>query len=371
MLLTGIRTPLGIKLYGGDQAKLQEYALLIEKKLKDFNQTLSVSSDKVNSGYFLNIDVVQERLSRYGITKEVMLNAISKSVGGEQISTLIDGLKRYPISIRLEPTQRQDITTLNNLQIKTQFGFFPLNYFATLSYAEGASVIKSEKGMKVTFIYITPQSGVSSKSYKDAASKLLSDLKLPSGYYFEWAGESQYLESAMERLAYIVPATFVIILFLIYMALRDIWYALAIFVTLPFALGGGLLYIEYLNYNLSIAVIVGFLALLGVASETAIIMMIYLEEAIQEKLAKVKKLGKKDIQEAIYHGAVLRIRPKLMTVFAILGGLIPIMYINGVGSEVMRAIAAPMIGGMISSTILTLIIIPLLFYSIMLRRYRV
>ncbi len=364
MLLTGIRTPLGIKLYGSDHQLLEESALKIEQKLKEFNQTLSVSSDKINSGYYLDIDIDREKLSRYGITSDTISNTISNSVGGKQISTLIDGLKRYPISIRVEESQRSDITTLNNLQIKTKLGMFPLSYFAKLSYIEGASVIKSEKGMSVNFIYITPKKGISPKQYKDDASKLLENISLPSGFYFEWAGQSQYLESAMERLKYIIPITFIIIFLLIYMALQDFWYALTIFLTLPFALAGGLVYINYLDFNLSIAVIVGFLALLGVASETAIVMVVYLEEAIKEKITDVKDITKNDIKEAIYHGAVLRIRPKLMTVFAILGGLVPIMYINGVGSEVMQSIASPMIGGMISSTLLTLIIIPILFYII-------
>jgi Cu(I)/Ag(I) efflux system membrane protein CusA/SilA len=364
MLLTGIRTPLGIKLYGNDHKLLEEYALKIEKHLKDFNRTLSVSSDKINSGYYLDIEIDRDKISRYGISSDTIGNIISTTVGGEKISTLIDGLKRYPISIRLRANQREDITTLNNLQIKTEFGTFPLSTFASLSYKEGASVIKSENGMRVNFIYITPKSGTSSKEYKDTASKLLDDISLPSGFYYEWAGQSQYLESAMERLIYIIPATFLLIFLLIYMALKDIWYATMIFFTLPFALAGGVIYIDYLNFNLSIAVIVGFLALLGVASETAIVMVVYLDEAIKEKRDKLMVITSSDIKEAIYNGSVLRIRPKLMTVFAILGGLVPIMYIDGVGSEVMQSIASPMIGGMVSSTLLTLIIIPIIFYII-------
>jgi len=363
MLLTGIRTPLGIKLYGNDHSKLESTALKIEQILKKYNGTLSISSDKANSGYYLDVKIDENMLSRYNITKQIILDTISYGVGGSKISTIIKGLERYPISIRYESFQREDITALNNLKIKTKYGFFPLETFATLSYKQGPSVIKSEKGMNVNFIYITPKSGVSTKTYKDEAVKLLKDLKLPSGFYFEWAGQSEYLESAMQRLQYIIPATFLIVYVLIYFALGNFVYASIIFFTLPVALAGGLFYIDYLSFNISIAVIVGFLALLGVAAETSIVMIIYLKEAIDYKKNQLKSnITKLDIKNAVYDGASKRLRPKLMTVFAILGGLIPIMYINSVGSEVMQRIAAPMIGGMLSSGILTLLLIPIIMY---------
>ena len=368
MLLTGIRTPLGIKLYGNNHQILEETAGLIEKKLKKFDKTLSVSTDKINSGYYLNINVKEEMLTRYGITKNDILSTISLGVAGAKISTFLDGLERYPISLRYETTNREDITSLKNLQIKTKLGFQPLKMFANLEYEEGPSVIKSEKALNVNFIYITPKNGISAKQYKDEAKELLKDIKLPEGFYFEWAGQSEYLESAMQRLTYIIPLTFVIIFILIFFALKNLTYTMIIFFTLPFALTGGIFYLDFLNFNISIAVIVGFLALLGVAAETSIVMIVYLHEAMLELKNKCIKLEKIDIFHGIYKGAVLRLRPKLMTLFAILGGLIPIMYINGVGSEVMQRIAAPMIGGMISSAFLTLIIIPSIFYILALRK---
>ncbi|MGB5917735.1 efflux RND transporter permease subunit [Arcobacter sp.] len=369
MLLTGIRTPLGIKLYGNDHQKLESVALKIEQKLKKFDKTLSVSSDKINSGYYLNIDLDEEMLSRYGITKNDILSTVSLGVAGAKISTYFDALERYPISLRYEMTQREDITSLENLQVKTKLGFQPLRMFAELKYEEGPSVIKSEKGLNVNFIYITPKNDVSVKEYKDKAQELLKDIKLPSGFYYEWAGQSEYLESAMKKLAYIIPLTFVIIFILIFFALRNITYTVIIFFTLPFALTGGIFYLEYLDFNISIAVIVGFLALLGVAAETSIVMLVYLHEAMLELKDKCLSLDDdKHIFHAIYKGAVLRLRPKLMTLFAILGGLIPIMYIDGVGSEVMQRIAAPMIGGMISSAFLTLIIIPSVFFILALKK---
>jgi len=368
MLLTGIRTPLGIKLYGNSHTQLEITAALIEQKLKKFDKTLSVSTDKINSGYYLNIDVKEEMLARFGINKNDVLSTISLGVAGSKISTFIDGLERYPISLRYETTQREDITVLNNLQIKTKLGFQPLEMFANLKYEEGPSVIKSEKALNVNFIYITPKNDISAKQYKDEAKQLLKDIKLPNGFYYEWAGQSEYLESAMQRLMYIIPLTFVLIFILIYFALKNITYTMIIFFTLPFALTGGIFYLDYLDFNISIAVIVGFLALLGVAAETSIVMLVYLHEAMNELKQKCIKIEDKDIFEYIYKGAVLRLRPKLMTLFAILGGLIPIMYINTVGSEVMQRIAAPMIGGMISSAFLTLIIIPSIFYILTLRQ---
>jgi copper/silver efflux system protein len=368
MLLTGIRTPLGIKLYGNDHKVLEETAKKIEQKLKAYEGTLSVASDKVNSGYYLNIQTNDEMISRYGISKNDILETINLGVGGTQISTFLDKLERYPITLRYEANQREDLTTLENLQIKTDLGFQPLRLFANLKYEEGPSVISSEKALNVSFVYITPKDSVSTKQYKDEANELLKDIELPSGYYFEWSGQSEYLESAMEKLTYIIPLTFMIIFVLIYLALKNMTYTLIIFFTLPFALSGGIIYLDYLNFNISIAVVVGFLALLGVAAETSIVMLVYLNEAMIELKQSCLNITKEEIAKAIYKGAVLRLRPKLMTLFTILGGLIPIMYIEGVGSEVMQRIAAPMIGGMVTSTFLTLIIIPAIFYMINIRK---
>ncbi|MFA9372756.1 MAG: efflux RND transporter permease subunit [Poseidonibacter sp.] len=368
MLLTGIRTPLGIKLYGNNHQELEKTAGLIEQKLKKFDKTLSVSTDKINSGYYLNINIDEEMISRYSITKNDILSTVSLGVAGAKVSTFLDGLERYPMTLRFETTQREDITSLRSLQVKTKLGFQPLEMFAHLEYVEGPSIIKSEKALNVNFIYITPKSDISAKQYKDEAKELLKDIKLPTGYYYEWAGQSEYLESAMQRLMYIIPLTFVIIFILIYFALKNIIYTMIIFFTLPFALTGGIFYLDFLGFNISIAVIVGFLALLGVAAETSIVMIVYLHEAMLELKEKCEKPESSHIFNAIYKGAVLRLRPKLMTLFAILGGLIPIMYIDGVGSEVMQRIAAPMIGGMVSSAFLTLIVIPSIFYILAIKK---
>ncbi len=353
MLLTGIRTPLGIKLYGQDDKELERIASRIEQRLAKSNLTLSVFADRANSGYYLDVEIDEEAISRYGLAKQQILDTIAYGVGGFEVSTMIDGLKRHPISIRYAGENRKDLPRLGEIQVKTKYGFHPLRLFAKLAYTQSPSVIKSEKGMNVAFIYITPKSGVAPDAYKKEAINLLSDLKLPTGYFYEFAGSSEYLETAKERLMLIVPLVLASIFILIVLALKDIINAMIVFGTLPFALLGGLLYIDYLGFNLSVAVIVGFLALLGVAAETAIVMILYLQEAYEEPGITKK--------EAILKGSSGRLRPKLMTVFSILGGLIPIMYIDGVGSEVMQRIAAPMIGGIVSSAVLTLLIIPLLY----------
>jgi len=353
MLLTGIRTPLGIKLYGDDNKLLEEISSKIEQRLKALPQTMSVSADRSNSGYFLDIDIKQESLSRYGLSKQQLLETISLGVGGLGVDTFVDGLKRHNISVRLDSSQRDGIERLKELKVKTASGFLPLEMFADVVFAEGPSVIKSEKGMKVSFVYITPKNEISPDEYKSAAKEALKELNLPKGYYYEFAGQSEYLESAKARLAFIVPVVLLSIFVLIYFALRDALNSLMVFLTLPFAVLGGLLYVDYLGFNLSVAVVVGFLALLGIAAETAIVMVIYLDEAFLEEGVTAN--------EAIIKGSAGRLRPKLMTVFAILGGLVPIMYIDGVGSEVMQRIAAPMIGGIVTSAVLTLLIIPLLY----------
>jgi len=364
MLLSGIRTPIGIKLYGKDAAGLQKVALEIERKLRDLKITQSVFSDQASAGFFIDINIDTEALQRYNISKDLIHEYTSAAIGGKKITTMYKGLERYPIALRFEEEERRNLDDIRNIQVKTPLGFVPLSTFAKIEYRESASVIKSEMATPVTFVYITPQTGISATKYKEKAMIALADLKLPAGYYIEWAGQSEYLESAMKKIVWIVPTVLLMILLLIYFALKIVTPTLIVFFTLPFALLGGLIYIDILGFNMSIAVIVGFLALLGVAAETAIVMIVYLQESVEEARQKENKnFNMKHLRDAIYIGAVQRVRPKLMTVFAILAGLLPIMHATGVGSEVMQRIAAPMIGGVVSSAILSLLLIPI-FYEL-------
>ncbi|HHG74042.1 MAG TPA: efflux RND transporter permease subunit [Persephonella sp.] len=368
MLLTGIRTPLGIKIYGDDIARLQEIGSEIEKRLKEIPQTMSVFADRISNGYYINIDIDRKKLSRYNLTIEEIESFIQTAIGGMPVSTFYDGLERYPILIRYPYDYRNSIDQLKNLYIPVSGKReIPLKAVADIYYTEAPSVIKSEKGMKVLFVYITPHQNVTPDEYLKSAKKALSGLKLPEGYYIEWAGQSQYLQHAKEKLKFIIPMTILIIFLLVYITFKNLINTVIVMLSLPFAMIGGLLYLDYLNFNMSIAVVVGFLALLGVAAETAIVMVVYLEEAVKRKKKEIGELTTKDFLQAVYEGAVLRVRPKMMTVITILAGLIPLMYISGVGSEVMQRIAAPMIGGIISSALLTLLVVPAI-YSIFQKR---
>ncbi|MDF1878097.1 efflux RND transporter permease subunit [Sulfurimonas sp. SAG-AH-194-C20] len=362
MLLSGIRTPIGIKLYGQNADGLQKYGKLIEEKLRAYDKTLSVFADQASTGYFIYLDLDEEKMQRYGMDKNTLLEYTSLAIGGLKVSTMYKGLERYPIALRLEGDERRSLDSIKDIQIKTKLGFVPISTFANIYYKQSASVIKSEMATPVTFIYITPQDDITAKEYVTNAQKFIDEINFEPGYYIEWAGQTQYLDSAMKKIVWIIPGVLLSILVLIYFALGKMTPTLIVFFTLPFALLGGLIYVDMLNFAMSIAVIVGFLALLGVAAETAIVMIVYLQEAVDEAKEKHKDtFSVKELNEAIYEGAVQRVRPKLMTVFAILAGLAPIMYTHGIGSEVMQRIAAPMLGGIVSSAILSLVIIPILF----------
>ncbi len=362
MLLSGIRTPIGIKLYGTDAKGLQKFGKKIEEQLNKYDKTLSVFADQASAGYYIDIIPNENKLARYNMTKDTLLEYTALAIGGMRVSTMYKGLERYPIALRLEGSERRSLDSIRNIQVKTKLGFVPLGSLAKVAYRQSASVIKSEMAAPVTFIYITPKDGISATEYKQGAQKFIDAIKFDPGYYIEWAGQSEYLDSAMARIIWIIPAVLIVIFLLIYMALKKMVPTIIVFFTLPFALLGGLIYIDMLNFAMSIAVIVGFLALLGVAAETAIVMIIYLQEAVDEsKEIYGENFNNKYLNDAIYDGAVQRVRPKLMTVFAILAGLAPIMYTHGVGSEVMQRIAAPMLGGIVSSAVLSLVIIPILY----------
>ena len=362
MLLSGIRTPLGIKLYGKDAKGLQKVAKKIESALRNLKSTQSVISDQASAGFFIDLDIDTKALKRYGISKNLIMEYTSTAIGGKKITTMYKGLERYPVALRFEEDQRRNLEDIRNIQVKTPLGFVPLSTFAKVQYRQSASVIKSEMATPVTFIYITPKLGMSVVTYKEKAIKALKNIQLPAGYYIEWAGQSEYLESAMKKIIWIIPTVLLVILVLIYFALGEMIPTLIVFFTLPFALLGGFFYVNMLGFNMSIAIIVGFLALLGVAAETAIVMIVYLKESVEESQIKnSNNFNAAHLNDAIYEGAVQRVRPKLMTVFAILAGLLPIMYTHGVGSEVMQRIAAPMIGGVVSSAVLSLLLIPIFY----------
>lgn len=365
MLITGIRTPLGIKVYAQNFADIEKFSNAVQERLKKLPESSAVFAEKAATGYYLDIRPKDDEIARYGLKKEDILKTVSASVGGGSVSTMIQGTHRYPISVRLESASRDDAESIKRIPIKTEAGQLPLEQFAEVEYIEAPGEIKTEKAMPVGYVYIMPKDSVSPYEYKMEAIQALKELKIPTGVRYEWAGQSEYLESAKNTIVTIAPICLLLTFILIYASMGDFRMSLLVFLTLPFSFVGGLLAIKFLGYNLSIAVVVGFLALLGVAAETAIVMLIYLRDAVQKRLAN-GALSLDEAKEACIDGAAKRIRPKLMTVFSLIAGLAPLMYIDGVGSEVMRKIAAPMLGGLVTSALLTLILMPI-FYLWMIR----
>lgn len=363
MLLSGIRTPLGIKLYGNNREVLQDISLQIQARLKALDESLSVFAERANSGYYLDLHINDEKIARYGISKERIFNVLNSALGGMEITRYIHGVESYPISIRLEDYQRHDIERIREIFVKTPFGFYPLGALVDIEYINAPMELKSEKGLGVNFIYITPKQNISAKTYKQKALEALSDIALPEGYYYEFSGESEYLQKALDTLSYIIPLSLLAIFVLIFLALKNWAYASLCFFSLPFAILGAFMMIDMLGYNLSIAGVVGVLALLGIAAETSIVMLLYLEQSYKDMRPNTPL----SLKMCIMQGAAKRVRPKLMTVLSIIASLVPIMFSQGVGSEISKAIAAPMLGGMITSVLLTLFIIPVCFYLMKLK----
>jgi Cu(I)/Ag(I) efflux system membrane protein CusA/SilA len=360
MLITGIRTPLGIKVYGQNFEDIEMYSNEISKALKKLEESSAVFAEKAATGYYLDIKPKNEMIAKYGLNRDDIFKTISLSVGGSSVSTMIQGTHRYPISVRLDASARGDIEAIKNIPIKTELGQHLLSDFADINYIEAPGEIKTEKALPVGYIYIMPKETITPSEYKQIAQKAIETIKVPQGIRYEWTGQSEYLESAKKTLILIAPISLLLTFMLIFASLRDIRLTALIFFTLPFSFVGGLLAIKLLGFSMSIAVIVGFLALLGVAAETAIVMLIYLKEAVEEKAIEGKK-EYDSLLNACIDGAAKRIRPKLMTVFSLMAGLVPLLYIKGVGSEIMGRIAAPMLGGLITSTLLTLILVPIFY----------
>jgi Cu(I)/Ag(I) efflux system membrane protein CusA/SilA len=365
MLITGIRTPLGLKVYGQSFEDIEKYANELSAKLKTLEGSAAVFAEKAATGYYLDIRPKDEMIARYGLKREDIFKTVSLAVGGSSVSTMIQGTHRYPISVRLSASSRDDIESIKRIPITTQMGTLTLGDFAEAKYLEAPGEIKTEKAMPVGYVYIMPKDNITPYEYKIAAQKAIDSLKALQGVRYEWAGQSEYLESAKKTLAYVAPISLLLTFILIFASLKDLRLTMLIFFTLPFSLLGGLLAVKLLGFSLSIAVIVGFLALLGVAAETAIVMLIYLKHATDE----ADKNRNTSMLEACIDGAAKRIRPKLMTVFSLIAGLAPLLYIKGVGSEIMGRIAAPMLGGLITSMILTLVLIPIFYYWMIKREF--
>jgi copper/silver efflux system protein len=367
MLSTGIRTPAGVKVLGTDLAEMEKLARQIEAVIRTVPGTTSAYAERVIGGYYLNVDPDRAQLARYGLMVGDLQNLIAMALGAEPVTTTVEGRERYTVSIRYPRDYRSDpqaIATEVLIPI-ADGGTVPLGQVAKVSLAQGPASIRTENAQLAAYIFIDFRDRDVGGYVADAQKAVARQIQFPPGYYVTWSGQFEYLERAKARLQVVVPVTVLIIFLLLYLNFRRVTETLIVMLSVPFALVGGLWLMWWLGFNLSVAVAVGFIALAGVAAETGVVMLIYLQQAyveLQERRAmEGRPFTGEDLYSAIMSGAVERVRPKMMTVCAIMAGLLPIMWSHGTGAEVMQRIAVPMIGGMVSSTLLTLIVIPAIY----------
>ncbi|OYV49094.1 MAG: CusA/CzcA family heavy metal efflux RND transporter, partial [Burkholderiales bacterium 21-58-4] len=367
MLSTGIRTPLGIKVFGKDLAQIEDAAKQIETVLHGVKGTSSAYAERITGGYYLNIDPDRMALARYGLTIGDVQDVITTALGGEAVTTTVEGRERYTVNVRYPRDFRSDPQSIaEQILVPVPSGaMVPLGEMAHISLSQGPSTIRTENAQLATYVYIDIRD-IDIGSYVANAQKAINDqIKLPSGVYLVWSGQFEYMQRATAKLKIVVPVTLLIILTLLYLNFGRMTETLIVFLSLPFSLVGGLWLMYWLGFNFSVAVAVGFIALAGVAAQTGVVMVVYLDHAYERIVAVRQAAGQSvtiaDLYAAIMEGAVDRVRPKMMTVTAIMAGLLPIMWSHGTGSEVMQRIAVPMLGGMVSSTILTLIVIPAVY----------
>ncbi len=362
MLSTGIKTPVGIKVMGSDLNTLADIGEQLEGLLKGQTGTQSVFSERVTGGNYLDFKIKRKEIARYGLLVQDVQDIISTAIGGMNVTYTIEGLERYPVNLRYNREFRDNIDMIKRVLVPTPSGAqIPLIQLADISIHKGPAGIKSENSKRTAWVYVDIK-GVDIGTYVKQAKILVDEnIKLPAGYSLVWSGQYEYMEKARKTLNIIVPATLLVIFVLLFIHFGNIIEVLIVMASLPFALLGGFWLIYTLDYNMSVAVGVGFIALAGLATETGIVMLVYLDEVFKRKKKENLMNSNTDLKDAIIEGAVDRVRPKIMTVATTLIGLLPVMYGSGAGSQIMKRIAAPMVGGLVSSTIMTLVIIPVIY----------
>jgi Cu(I)/Ag(I) efflux system membrane protein CusA/SilA len=360
MLATGIKTPVGIKILGPDLKVLAKIGEQIEGLLHNVPGTASVYAERVTGGNFLDVKIRRDLAARYGINIDDIEEVIASAVGGMDVSHTVEGLERYPINVRYPREERESVESIRRVLVHSPMGHYvPLGELAELNFVKGPPVVKSEGSRPTAWIYVDV-SGADIGGYVERARAVIDrEVKLPSGYNLVWSGQFEYMQRAAARLRQIVPVTLFLVFLLLYLNFRSFGRALLILLLLPFGLTGGVWFLWLLGYQLSVAVGVGFIALAGVAAETGVVMLVYLDHAVRD-------LGDGSVNAEALNGAILagaaeRVRPKMMTVCAIIFGLLPIMWSAGAGASVMKRVAAPMIGGMVTSTLLTLLVLPIAY----------
>ena len=362
MELTGIKTPLGLKIQGPTLEGIQQTGTQIQQALSSMREVRSIFAERVSQGFYVNVEVNRLEAARYGLTIADVQQAVSSGIGGEMVTENIEGRERYPVNVRYNRDFRDNVEELRRVLIATPSGAqIPIDQVATISFSRGPSMIRDEDGALTGYVYID----LNSKDYggfvRNAKNLLHQKLHLQPGFTYKWAGEYEFEQRAKARLQIILPVVFFLIFVLLYMVFHSVAESAVLIFPTIYALTGGLILQKLLGYNFSVAVWVGYIALFGIAVETGVVMVVYLHEALERRLASGRPLKHEDIEEAAIEGAVHRLRPKLMTVCVVLASLTPILWESGVGSDVMKPIAAPIVGGMITSTIHVLILVPVFF----------
>jgi copper/silver efflux system protein len=371
MLFTGIKTPVGIKILGSDLAAIQELGRQIEGILKGVRGTRSVYAERVTEGYFTDILIDRATIGRYGLTVQDVEDVVQTAVGGANIGRTTEGYERYPINVRYKHDYRADLSALERVLVRTPTGAqVPLGQLARVELTKGPAMIRNENGRLAGYVYVDAPSRDIGGYVSRARAALDRELKLPPGYVLEWSGHYEYQLRAAARLRLVVPIVLGVIFGLLYLALRSASEAAIVMLSVVYAMTGGLVLQWMLGYNFSVAVWVGYIALYGVAVQTGVIMVVYLHEALHQRVQTRGRLSDEELLEATIAGAVLRLRPKLMTVAATVLALLPILWSSGIGSDVLKPVAAPILGGMITSAVHVLVITPVLFYLIKRRRLR-
>ncbi len=371
MELTGIKTPLGLKVQGPTVEGIEQLAAHIQNVLAAMPQAGSVFAERISQGFYINVQVNREEAARYGLSVADVQTAVSSGIGGKNIAENIEGRERYPISVRYSPDFRDSAEAMRQVLIATPAGAqIPLGQVATVAFSRGPAMIRDEDGQLTGYIYIDLKNADYGGFVQEASKRLQDQVSVAGGYTYKWSGEYEFQLRARKRLQLILPIVFFVIFLLLYLVFHSAAEAVVLIVPTVYALTGGLLLQWLLHYNFSVAVWVGYIALFGIAVETGVVMVVYLHEALTRRLAEGAIHSEQDLMNAVIEGAVQRLRPKLMTVCAVLASLAPILWETGVGSDVMKPIAAPIVGGMVTSTIHVLLLVPVFFLMMKSRSFR-
>jgi Cu(I)/Ag(I) efflux system membrane protein CusA/SilA len=359
MLTTGVRTPIGIKIYGADLAVIEGIGTQIESTLRDVAGTRSIFAERTAGGFFLDFALRRDQLSRYGLSVEEAEMVIQTAIGGEPITTTIEGRERYTVNVRYAREERDSLEALQRVLVPIMSGAqIPLAQIADIRMASGPSMIRDENGMLAGYVYVD-LTGRDVGGYVEEAKKLVAQkVSLPTGYALQWSGQYENMIRVRERLKVVVPITIFLIFVLLLMNTKSAVKATIVMLAVPFSVVGAVWLLYFLGYNISIAVWVGMIALMGLDAETGVFMLLFLDLSYYDAVRRGKMRTKEDLYDAIIHGAVKRIRPKMMTVAAAMMGLMPIMWSLGTGADMMKRVAAPMIGGLVTSFIMELLVYP-------------